>query len=110
MQSRVVSEEQRRITAYRQTQPQAQQSFQNSLNMLNENLQRQQDRAALMAPQPITPVTWRQMGTSCAVIKHMSSIADDSIVKHRSTWGRIKTVGSLFMIASDGRVISLSKS
>ena len=62
MRSRVATEEQRRITATHQTQLQAQQNFQNSLNMLNYNLQQQQNRAILMAPQPIAPVICQQFG------------------------------------------------
>jgi hypothetical protein len=65
MQSRVATEEQRRITAAQQTQLQAQQmqqqNFQHSLNMLNYNLQ-QQNRTALRASQPIAPVTCQQFG------------------------------------------------
>jgi hypothetical protein len=61
LRSRIASEEQRRNMAAYQAQLQAQQNFQNSLNMLNYNLQQQQNRDALMMQQQ-APVMCQTLG------------------------------------------------
>jgi hypothetical protein len=54
LKTRIASEEQRRNVVAYQAQLQAHQNFQNSLNMLNYNLQQQQNRDMLMHQPPVT--------------------------------------------------------
>ena len=65
LRARIASEEQRRNAAVYQAQLQAQQNFQNSLNMLNYNLQQQQNRDALMMQQQ-SPVLCQNLGPGLA--------------------------------------------
>lgn len=64
---RFVNEAKRRDEEAHQTQLQSQQArqqaWQDALRMLNDNLQRQQDRDALMTPRPMAPITCQQFGT-----------------------------------------------
>ena len=59
LRTRITSEEKRRNMLAQQAQAQRDQAWQNSIRMLNDNLQRQQDRDALMfqQQQPLAPTT-----------------------------------------------------
>lgn len=64
--TRVTSEMEKRNRAGNQEQLQSQQvrqqAWQDALKMLNDNMQRQQDRDALMAPRTMAPITCQQFG------------------------------------------------
>ncbi len=64
LRTRISSEEQRRAMLTYQSQLQAQQAWQNAIRMLNDNLQRQQDRDTLTAPRTMAPITCYQFGNT----------------------------------------------